>query len=427
MSPVKVLLRERSFRRFMAASTFTALAFGTSRFVFVWAMGDLTDWEPALGLLGVALGVPALVFSPIFGNLADRHDRRWVAAISSVAVGFGCVGAALLLALDALDPVSLGAAAFLLAIPLAGVAPAVQAMVPSLADRSLLMNAVALQNLSMMGSMVVGAFLGGAVITAAGTDVAFGVMAVVSLAAAVQLVTLPVVAGGRVEPDGSPVVDVVPDDGAEPPAVGMAEGLAHARRDPIVGIVLLMGGCLGLGTAASFLFMPQLARDSLGASAFGAGLLNASMSLGLIITAGFLASRVNLDRPVRLMAWVFALVGGPGVVAIGISPVYAVALLATFCWGMGGGIVVTLQRTTLQRRTPDHLMGRIMGLFALANFGTFPVAALLTFGLAQVVGVRGVFVTLGTAMTCIIVVLSSRILRHEAREHAEQLPAPVSG
>ena len=44
-------------------------------------------------------------------------------------------------------------------------------------------------------------------------------------------------------------------------------------------------------------------------------------------------------------------------------------------WGVGGGMVMTMQRTLLQERTPDELMGRVMGLNTIGILGSFPLAA----------------------------------------------------
>ena len=68
------LLAIRAFRRLLIANVLSAIAFGTSRFVFVWLVGELTEWNPATAILGIVIGLPPLLLSAWAGALADRLD-----------------------------------------------------------------------------------------------------------------------------------------------------------------------------------------------------------------------------------------------------------------------------------------------------------------------------------------------------------------
>ncbi len=240
-------------------------------------------------------------------------------------------------------------------------------------------------------------------ITAFGTDAAFLVMGGTSAIAAVQLLTLPLKASAAAEDSRGRTG-------------GVREGLRHIRRDPIVGILIAMAGFIGIGSATAQLFLPELARDELGVGAFGAGVLNGSMSVGLIITAGYLATRLTVDRPGRLIALVFGLIAGPGLIALGLSPVFVAALLAGLVWGLGGGVVMTLQRSMIQQRTSDEVMGRVMGLYSMAQFGSFPFTALALFLLAGPLGLRATFVVMGLVLTVGAVTLGVALHRLESGE-----------
>ena len=68
VSPVRELLADPSYRSFWVAQVLVFGVYGTVRFMFVWLMVTLTDWSAAEGLVGVALGVPALVLSLQIGR-----------------------------------------------------------------------------------------------------------------------------------------------------------------------------------------------------------------------------------------------------------------------------------------------------------------------------------------------------------------------
>jgi MFS family permease len=192
--PLRALLGLPSFRRFLLAQALSALVNGTLRFVLVWITLDLTDWTPAVGLVGLALGLSGLVVAVPAGAWSDRVDRRVmfvrlsgvtaaVLASATVTIAAGVGGVALL----AVHAAVLGGL-------LAAVAPGVQAMVPALVPIDRLMNGVALQMISMNVAMMLGAVSGGAAIALGGNAGGLGLLAVCAGAAAVSMarVELPV-------------------------------------------------------------------------------------------------------------------------------------------------------------------------------------------------------------------------------------------
>ena len=91
-SPVGEVLADLNFRRYWIGSTLVAGVNGSLRFVFVWLIVTLTDWPSAEGLIGIALGLPALLLALPAGAWSDRSDRRtftlrWLAlAIGLMAI-----------------------------------------------------------------------------------------------------------------------------------------------------------------------------------------------------------------------------------------------------------------------------------------------------------------------------------------------------
>lgn len=83
--------------------------------------------------------------------------------------------------------------------------------------------------------------------------------------------------------------------------------------------------------------------------------------------------------------------------ALSRSYVLTLALMAV--WGVGGGIVMTMQRTLLQERTPDQLMGRVMGLNTLGMLGSFPLAAVAAAALTSATSTTTALVVMGVSTT----------------------------
>lgn len=397
-----------AFRRFLGAVVLTSIVNGTTRFAFVWAMGELTSWGPAIGLLGIMIGLPSLLTAPFVGGLADRFDRRWVAAGAAALMAVACAAVGAVLAADLVGPVGLGIAGLLVSIPVAAILPPIQAMVPSLVPPDRLMNGVAFQSLAMLSAMAGGLLVAGVVIRNFGTPVLFLLMAVIGLVSSAQLLTLPASAGDT-------------GDQGQQPARGwtaIKEGLTYARADPIIPVLIGVAGVLGLGGAGAGLLIPRFAEKVLGSDALGAGAMNAAMAFGLIISASALASRPMVARPRRLVALVSIAIAGPGLIAIGSARTLPLAMIACLVWGLGGGIVTTLQRTVIQQRTAPEVMGRIMGLATMAQYGTFPLGALLVFLVIGPLGVANTMIAIGAAMFLVTLSLGSRLIALERIEAA---------
>jgi MFS family permease len=386
--PLREVMSLPGFRRFLGAQFLSALVNGTSRFVLVWLTLELTDWTPAVGLVGVALGASALIVAAPAGAMSDRVDRRRLFLLLSALTSAVLAVATLAVAADAVNVAAVALVGALVGGLLAATAPAVQAMVPDLVPKERLMNGVALQFISMNVAMMLGALAGGAAIALAGNAGGLGLLALLS--------GLSVWLMAGVHPprrDLAPATTRLRHDIAD----GMRWALGHEPARTLLGVMLLVGVLWG-GTQ---LLLPDLARDELGQEAFGASVLFAPLGLGMMTTSLVLASRHQLARRRRLLSLVFTANAGPLVIVLGWSRSYVLTFAAMAVWGIGGGIVMTLQRTLLQERTPADMMGRVMGLNTLALLGSFPLAAALSGALTARYGTGTALVCIGVGVTVV--------------------------
>ncbi len=373
------LLRLPGFRGLMLANVLSAVGFGTSRFVFVWLIGELTEWNPATAILGIVIGLPPLFLSAWAGSLADRLDpRRFGAAMFLIsAIGFGVTGA--LVVADAMTVPLAMVCGFLTAVAPSMIMPMLQALVPALVPPGRLMQGVALQNLSMTVSTIAGVFLGGVVIQIFGVAAGFWLVTVAGLLGVLVFSRTPL-------PDQAAPVD---RRGA------IREGFRIALGTEPLRSLLGVTAVLGLAIATSTLLLPEFARDVLGKESLAASALNVFMSLGMMTTSMVIATRWTPTRPGLLLAVFSTLTMGGGLVAMGLSRTYIVTASCALAWGLCGGIVMTTLRTLTQVNTPPELMGRVMGLSAMAQNGSFPVGALLLVGLVSATSVSSAMIIAG--------------------------------
>ena len=125
--------------------------------------------------------------------------------------------------------------------------PLLQALVPRVVDDSVLLQAVALQNLGMTGSSVGGIFLGGAVIQAFGLEAGLWLLTAASIAGVIFHQRTP-----------------IPRHEASTSAAGAIRSAAAIafRTEPLRSLLALTT-VLGIVITASTLLLPEIARDVL--------------------------------------------------------------------------------------------------------------------------------------------------------------------
>jgi MFS family permease len=373
------LVRLPGFRGVMIANVLASVGFGTSRFVFVWLVGELTEWNPATAILGIVIGLPPLFLSAWAGSLADRLEPRRFGTITFIvsAAGFGVTG--LLVAADRMTVPLAMVFGFLTTIAPSMIMPLIQALVPAVVPSDRLMQGVAIQNLSMMVATIAGVFLGGVVIQMFGVAAGFWLVTIAGALGAITFARTP-----------------LPEQPVTATRRGaIREGARIALGTEPLRSLLAITVVLGLAIATSTLLLPEFARDVLGRQSLAASALNVFMSVGMMITSMLLATRWTPARPGLLLTVFSVVTMGGGLIGFGLSRTYVVTAVCAFGWGLCGGVVMTILRTLMQSNTPPELMGRVMGLAVMAQNGSFPVGALLLVGLVSISSVSTAMIIAG--------------------------------
>ena len=167
------VFRNGDFRLFSFARFLTGLAYQMQAVAIGWFVYDLTRSALALGLVGLAGFLPAMLAAPVTGHVADSYDRRLVATASfglQAATSFGLLAYALSGA-QAAWPVY--ALVVFVGLGRAFANPALQALLPTIVPREMFGSAIAWNSTLWQSSSVMGPALGG-LLYAAGPAVVFG-------------------------------------------------------------------------------------------------------------------------------------------------------------------------------------------------------------------------------------------------------------
>jgi len=311
---------------------------------------DLTGRELDLGLLGLAEFAPAFVLVALTGHVADRYDRRKVAAIGLVGELACSAGLAVYAAGRPTSATPIFALVIAFGVARAFVAPATRALPADVASPSSLPRLVAMNSVTWQAGTITGPVLAGFL---------YVVDPVWAYVAAAVLVAVAAVAVGFVRPTRvirRTVAAVNRREGLRSAAAGL-----HVIRDnPILLgaisldlVAVLFGGAVAL--------LPAIAKDRLGVGAIGLGWLRAAggigaATMGLVLTARPVTHRVG--RTLLVAVSVF----GAATIVLGVTGSFAVAFVALAVLSAADAVSVFIRATLVPLVTPEDARGRVLAV-----------------------------------------------------------------
>jgi MFS family permease len=337
---------------FASSTAMAMLSVALGKLVF-----DITDSELALGLLGLAEFAPALVLVFVTGPLADRMDRRRLAAISLGIEAAVLVG---LTAYVSTDPTST-LPIFLLVIAYgtarAFATPATRSLPADTVAGSRLPWLTARQALTWQGALVLGPVLGGFLYVAA-PWVPFATAATLVVISAVTVLTV------RVRPLERVAAPEHNDDGSERTGMQEAmEGLRFVRSRPILlGAISLDLFAVLFGGAVALL--PAIAEDRLGVGAVGLGWLRAATGIGAGVVALYLTMK-PVSRHIGKVLLACVALFGVGTIALGVTTSFVIAFVALLVLSGADAVSVFIRSTLVPLVTPADKRGRVLAVEAV--------------------------------------------------------------
>ena len=391
-------LRARNYCLYWVGLVFYVLGHRAEYVTFAWITWEVTHDPLSLGYLGLAQGVPLVVFQLFGGVLADRTNRLRLligtqvltALTLTVAFGLTVLGLARVEILLMLAALSNTFRAF--------DEPSRLSLIPQLIDRERLPNAIALGSIPWQAGRMIGPSITGVLIAAFGGAVGFGLAAVASYAALVLY--------SRLRPAGS-----APAGDGQRLLRQLVEGLSFVGGNFVFTSLIGLALFNSLFALSYITLLPIYADWYFHAGSTGYGLLQAAHGSGALLgtlTVATIAHRIRRPGTALLTA---ATCLGLLLMAFSQAPWMELALPALVLVGFSNTFYLTQVSTILQQAVPDQLRGRVMSLYSLC-WNLLPLGGLLAGVLAAAVDARFA-VLVGGAMVAAnaLLLLSSRRLR----------------
>ncbi|OLB99359.1 MAG: hypothetical protein AUI15_08825 [Actinobacteria bacterium 13_2_20CM_2_66_6] len=355
-------LRHRNYRLFFIGQIISTVGTWMQSVAMPWLALQLTHSGLLVGLVLAAQFTPVLLGGQFGGVIADRYRKRsvllatqslftvpsftlfvvsasghaqyWMVVIAALAVG----------TINLFD------------------VPARQSFIVEMVGKQDLMNAIALNSSVFNGAAVVGPSVAGVLIAVVGVPLCFLANSLSYLGAVAALLLM------------RDLPALARDHADQPWLARLLQGISYARREPVVGMLLLLVAVFSLFAMNRLTLIPLFADQVLYVGAQGFGFLVGAMGLGAMTGALMLAFFPQLGADPRRQLWMAA-IWVAALLEFSISRVFLISLVTLFVAGYAQISFLAATNNRIQTIAPDHLRGRVMGLYGQALIGVGPLGA----------------------------------------------------
>jgi len=327
-----------------------------------WLALQLTHSGLLVGLVLAAQFTPVLLGGQFGGVIADRYRKRSVLLATQ---------SLFMVPSFTLFVVSASGHAQYWMVVIAALAvgtinlfdvPARQAFIVEMVGKQDLMNAIALNSSVFNGAAVVGPSVAGVLIAVVGVPLCFLANSLSYLGAVAALLLM------------RDLPALARDHADQPWLARLLQGISYARREPVVGMLLLLVAVFSLFAMNRLTLIPLFADQVLYVGAQGFGFLVGAMGLGAMTGALMLAFFPQLGADPRRQLWMAA-IWVAALLEFSISRVFLISLVTLFVAGYAQISFLAATNNRIQTIAPDHLRGRVMGLYGQALIGVGPLGA----------------------------------------------------
>lgn len=338
--------RDRNIRAVVAARLISRVGGEAAFFVGIWgkAAFELGATPAQLAVVMASLGVASLIGASIAGVLVDRFDPRRVVIVGEILF----VPATIAMIFADTIP-TLAAATFALGLVGTPVYTAISSFAPFLTDEE---ERLAKINSWIEGAswaaFVIGPAVGALIAGSIGLDAIFVLDAATSLVAAALLFPVAVRQMARSDQRSSGLTE-------------LRDGFTYAYGNHRIRFYIWLGSSVWLVFGMFSSLEPIFYRDVLLVEVETMGWVNSIFGLGLVggtLIVGRLPARLRSAMTLTVLVGANAF----GVLAYVGTDRLEVVTVAAPLWGMIIGMMAPLHRTLIQVNSPEHIVGRVMGV-----------------------------------------------------------------
>jgi MFS family permease len=349
-------LRKQFFRKLWISNSFSQVGGWMHDVGAAWLMTMLAPTPLMISLIQTASTLPMALLSLPAGALADIFDRKRLILATVICRIIVSAGLGLLVVFGYVTPFVLLAATFILGFAGAIGMPAWQSILPDIVSREEVPEAVTLNAVSFNMARGVGPAIGGAVVATMGSGGTF-------LLNATSLIWIATVLKSWKR-------KIVKSSLPEEEFIGaIRTGIRYVGNSQEIKSALIHTVAYVACGSAMWSLLPVVAKQGLGLSAAGYGMLLGLFGAGGIFIASLLSkirkkfktSHLNVASAIIFSFVLFAMAYGKSIILISIGMFLAGASWLSF---------LSTLMASLQSVTPRWVLGRVISVHTLVFFGS---------------------------------------------------------
>jgi len=400
VSPTFRSLHVRNYRVYAMGALVSNVGTWMQRVAQDWLILVLTGSGAALGIVTGLQMLPALLFSPLAGVVADRFPKRQVLKVTQLAMALPAAVLGILAVTGLVEAWHVYVLAFVFGVGTAFDAPARQSFVAEIVGREDLSNAVGLNSASFNTARMIGPAVAGLLIAWLGSGAAATgwVILINALSYLAVLTSLNALDVRRLRP--AP---------AAPERKGaVREGVRYVRSRP--DLVLLLTCVFFVGTFGMNFQMTSalMATEVYGKGAGEYGVLGSILAIGSL-TGALLAARRTRPR-LRFVA-LAGVTFGVGEIVAGLMPSYATFAMVLPLLGLSSLTMITSANGLIQLTSTPEMRGRVAALYLMVFMGGTPLGAPLIGWIGEAFGARWTLIVGGALSAAGIAVATALYAR----------------
>lgn len=398
-------LRHRNFALFWSGQLISLIGTWMQMLAQSWLVQDLVHRQLGianaslyLGLVSAAGSVPTLLLTLYAGVIADRHDKRRILVITQTWMMLLAFVLAWLSWRGTIHIWQVMILAALLGVGNAFDMPTRQAFVKDMVGPEDLLNAIALNSSMFNSARIIGPAVAGILVALprVGVTGAFFLNGISFIAVIAGLLA----------------IRLTPRAGAAPPTGNtwqhLRAGFRYVKGNKVILVLLIALAFFSTFGFSYLVLLPAVTTQILHGEAHIYGFLLASGGVGALVgalTLATLAGRVRTGQVMLFGSTLFSL----GLLALSQSRhLYLTAVLLAL---ISSGLVVCSAsiNSIIQTVVPDHLRGRVVGIWAFVFAGFTPIGALFAGTVAHLFSIPAAYFLSGLICLSLLVVITLRV------------------
>lgn len=395
-------------------SFFSFVAFFMSTVVQAVLAFQLTGSNSAVGLVVFGQGVAQLLLGPFGGALADRVSKKKLILFCQSLPFISFTALAVLVVTDLISVGYLVAGAFVNGVSFSFLGPARQAYIIDIVEERSRGNAVAMNQVALNASRVLGPAIAGLLLAIDVISVsgAYFTMSAFYAVAMGSMLLIP----GSPPPEGAGSRSVLGD---------VIEGYSYVASQPRLRTLVLFFVLVMMVGFPYVTVLPGFVENELGQDATVISLLLSVTAVGALVASLGVASLADSPRALLIYS-AMGVVFGLSLIFAAVAPGVAFAVVTMLFVGIGSGAFQTLNGAVIIRESEPRYFGRVMALTMLA-FAAFGLMGLPIGFLADQIGERGTLAVMGIVVCATTGILTTILLRIPEPEPVIVVTSPSGG